>query len=172
VALLHESLALDSLRMRFFNVSRIAADRYVEHVLTSCEGGGLLGLGLWHESRLAGLATAELIDRESAEIAFVVTDSEHGLGIATLLLEHLAAEARWAGVRRFTAEVLVDNSPMLRVMMAAGFGVRRHSGDGVVTIDMQTSDSPCASLAVARDRVHEPATPLAHRSPAWDTLVT
>jgi GNAT superfamily N-acetyltransferase len=169
VAILHDGLALDSLRMRFFSVSRIAADKYVEHVLTSCERGGLLGLGLWHQSRLAGLATAEFIDRESAEIAFVVTDSEHGLGIATLLLEHLAVEARRAGVRRFTAEVLVDNSPMLRVMMAAGFGVTRHSGDGVVTLEMQTSDLPCASLGVAGDRV---ATSVAHRSPAWDTLVT
>ena len=151
VALLHGGLTLDSLRMRFFNISRVAADAYVEHVLSSCECGSLLALGLWHQSRLAGLATAEFIDCESAEIAFVVTDSEHGLGIATLLLEHLAAEARRAGVLRFTAEVLVDNSSMLQVMRDAGFVVTRHSGDGVVTIDMGTGETR-ASLAAADTR--------------------
>ena len=158
VALLHEGLALDSIRMRFFTISRVAADVYVEHVLSSCECGSLLALGLWHRSRLAGLATAEFIDRESAEIAFVVTDHEHGLGIATLLLEHLAAEARRAGVRRFTAEVLVDNSPMLQVMSDAGFVVTRHSADGVVTIDMETGETR-ASLAAAdtREAVSEAA---------------
>jgi acyl-CoA synthetase (NDP forming)/GNAT superfamily N-acetyltransferase len=158
VTLLHGGLALDNLRMRFFNISRVAATAYVEHVLSSCESGSLLALGLWHRSRLAGLATAELIDRESAEIAFVVTDSEHGLGIATLLLEHLADEARRAGVRRFTAEVLVDNSPMLQVMRDAGFVVRRHSEDGVVTIDMDTGETR-SSLAAAdtREAVSEAA---------------
>jgi GNAT superfamily N-acetyltransferase len=151
VTLLHGGLALDSLRMRFFSISRIAADVYVEHVLSSCRCGRLLALGLWHRGRLAGLATAECIDRDSAEVAFVVTDSEHGLGIATLLLEHLAAEARRAGVRQFTAEVLVDNSPMLQVMKDAGYGVRWHSEGGVISMMMETGETR-TSLAAADTR--------------------
>lgn len=158
VALLHESLGTDNLRMRFFNVSRVAAHAYVEHMMSSCEHGTALALGFWRRDRLLGLVTAELLDPTSAEIAFVVSDSAHGLGIATLLLEHLAAEARRAGVRRFTAEILVDNSPMLQVIRDAGFAVTRHSGDGVVTIAMETAETPeSVAAADTRDAVSEAA---------------
>ena len=111
----------------------------------------MLALGLWRHDRLIGLATAEVVDPESAEIAFVVSDAAHGLGIATLLLEHLAAAARAAGIRRFTAEVLVDNAPMLQVMRDAGFKVSRRNDQGVVTIEMDTTETP-AALAAADDR--------------------
>ena len=163
---LHQGLDLDNFRRRFFSVSRVAADTYVDHVMSSCEHGSVLALGLWRQDRLLGLVTAERIDRTSAEIAFVVTDSEHGLGIATLLLEHLTADARRAGVRRLLAEVLVDNSPMLRVMRDAGFTVTRRSADGVVTIDMETGES-IESLAAAdmRDAVSEAASLLPLLSP-------
>ncbi|MGC4112055.1 MAG: GNAT family N-acetyltransferase [Nocardioides sp.] len=148
---LHDELAADSLRMRFFNTSHRAAHAYVEHVLASCEEGHVLALGLWHDQRLAGLGTAELVDDTSAEIAFVVSDAEHGRGVATLLLEYLAATARDAGVRRFDAEVLVDNAPMLQVVRDAGFAVSRHSSDGVVSIAMDTAVTP-GSLAASDHR--------------------
>ena len=98
-----------------------------------------------------GLATAEVFDAESAEIAFVGPDDAHGLGIATLLLEHLAAAARAARIRRFTADVLADNAPMLQVMRDAGFTVTRSNDQGVVTIEMDTTETP-AALAAADDR--------------------
>jgi acyl-CoA synthetase (NDP forming)/GNAT superfamily N-acetyltransferase len=151
VAELHEDMSSDNLRLRFFNVSSSAASSYVDHVLTSCEDGGLLALGLWRHDRLAGLATAEVTDPQSAEIAFVVSEEAHGLGIATLLLEHLAAAARAAGIRRFTADVLMDNGPMLQVMRDAGFTVSRRNAQGVVTIEMETTETP-AALAAADDR--------------------
>ena len=88
---------------------------------------------------------------ESAEIAFVVSDAVHGLGIATLLLEHLAAAARAAGIQRFTADVLADNAPMLQVMRDAGFMVSRRNDQGVVTIEMDTSET-AESVGAADDR--------------------
>ena len=45
----------------------------------------------------------------------MVDDAHQGKGIATLMLEHLAAIARSKGINRFTAEVLADNRPMLAV---------------------------------------------------------
>jgi acyl-CoA synthetase (NDP forming)/GNAT superfamily N-acetyltransferase len=148
---LHEGLSPDNIRLRFFSVSRDAASRYVDHVMASCDGGQVLALGLWLQDGLAGVATAETVDAETAEIAFVVSDAAHGLGIATLLLEHLAAAARAAGVRRFTADVLADNAAMLRVVTDAGFSVTRHSDHGVVTIEMDTSETPEA-VGAADDR--------------------
>ena len=52
-------------------------------------------------------------DRDDAEVAFMVDDAFQGKGIATLLLEHLAAIARSNDIVRFTAEVLSDNRAML-----------------------------------------------------------
>lgn len=150
VCRLHEGLGSDTLRLRFFGVSRFAADQYAQHVMSSCDGGRVLALGLWRDGRLAGLGTAERLDDGSAEIAFVVSDSEHGRGIATLLLEHLAAAARRAGVRRFVAEVLADNAPMLQVIRDAGFAATRHSEDGVVTIEMDTAVTPGTLMASDR----------------------
>ena len=53
--------------------------------------------------------------RDEAEVAFTVADEHHGRGLATLLLEHLAAIAPTKGINRFTAEVLPDNRTMLGV---------------------------------------------------------
>jgi acyl-CoA synthetase (NDP forming)/GNAT superfamily N-acetyltransferase len=158
VAHLHEGLSPESSGLRFFSVSRAAASRYVDHVMASCDGGGVLALGLWRHDLLVGVATAETSDAETAEIAFLVSDEAHGLGIATLLLEHLAAAARIVGIPRFTAEVLADNAPMLQVMRDAGFTVTHRSEQGVVTIEMDTSDTPEAVAAAdRRDSISESA---------------
>lgn len=158
VVRLHEELSMENVRLRFFSVSRLAATRYVDHVMASCDGGVVLALGLWRHGRLVGVATAEITDAESAEIAFVVSDAAHGLGIATLLLEHLAAAARLAGIRRFSAEVLADNAGMLQVVRDAGFTVSRRSAQGIVAIEMDTSETPEAVAAAdERESVSESA---------------
>jgi len=67
-----------------------------------------------------------------AEVAFVVEDAFQGKGIGPLLLEHLTAAAREAGITKFVAEVLPANRPMLRVFAEAGYQISREWGDGVV----------------------------------------
>ncbi|HYN95869.1 MAG TPA: GNAT family N-acetyltransferase, partial [Pilimelia sp.] len=69
---------------------------------------------------------------EDAEVAFVVEDAHQGRGVGSVLLEHLAAAARDAGISRFVAEVLPANGAMLRVFSDAGYQVQRRYGDGVV----------------------------------------
>ena len=67
-----------------------------------------------------------------AEVAFAVVDDYQGQGIGAVLLRHLAALARAAGLKEFTAEVLPDNIPMLKVFEKSGlkFSSKR-SADGV-----------------------------------------
>jgi acetyl coenzyme A synthetase (ADP forming)-like protein len=60
-----------------------------------------------------------------AEVAFAVADAHQGRGIATILLEYLAAYAADNGITRFSADTLLDNRSMLDVFRAAGF--RRES---------------------------------------------
>jgi acyl-CoA synthetase (NDP forming)/RimJ/RimL family protein N-acetyltransferase len=80
-------------------------------------------------------------NRDDAEVAFMVDDRHHGKGIATLLLEHLAAVARSNGIERFTAQTLGDNRGMLAVFAKAGWPVQRRFDSGVIDIDFLLADT-------------------------------
>jgi CRP-like cAMP-binding protein len=59
-------------------------------------------------------------DASVAEIAFLVGDDYQGKGAGAFLLKALAIAARAAGVGRFTARVLSDNTPMRAVLDSFG----------------------------------------------------
>ncbi|GAA1965652.1 GNAT family N-acetyltransferase [Amycolatopsis minnesotensis] len=90
-------------------------------------------------------------DAPSAEVAFVVDDAHQGRGLGSILLEHLAAAASECGLRRFVAEVLAENSPMVRVFRDAGYQVSRAIEEGVLHLEFDI-DPTEESLAVARSR--------------------
>lgn len=83
-------------------------------------------------------------DRRKAEIAFVVEEDYHGLGIASRLLRHLAGIARERGIDEFEADVLAGNKAMLSVFARAGLPMRtRRDGDTVhVTLALRAAESP------------------------------
>jgi GNAT superfamily N-acetyltransferase len=56
-----------------------------------------------------------------AELAFMVVDQYQGKGIGTTLLRHIIDIARHAGLYELTADVLSDNTPMLKVFARNGF---------------------------------------------------
>lgn len=87
----------------------------------------------------------------SAEVAFVVDDEHQGRGLGSILLEHLAAAASESGLRRFVAEVLAENSAMVRVFRDAGYQVSRAIEAGVLHLEFDI-ESTEESLAVARAR--------------------
>jgi len=55
-----------------------------------------------------------------AEVAFTVVDQYQGQGVGGVLLRHLAIIAREAGLQELIAEVLPDNTPMLKVFRSSG----------------------------------------------------
>jgi GNAT superfamily N-acetyltransferase len=55
-----------------------------------------------------------------AEVAFVVVDHYQRFGVGAALMRHLAKLARDAGLKELIAEVLVDNSSMLKVFQNSG----------------------------------------------------
>ncbi len=88
-----------------------------------------------------------------AEVAFLVQDAHQGRGIASALLEHIAAVARERGIRRFTAEVLPDNRTMGKVFTDAGYTQHRSFADGVMHFELDLEPTE-KSLAVMRSREH------------------
>jgi GNAT superfamily N-acetyltransferase len=76
-----------------------------------------------------------------AEVAFAVLDRFQGLGIATLLLEHLSRIAIGRGVTEFEADVMAENKKMLDVFEQSGFEVRASTEAGVVTVVFPTAET-------------------------------
>ncbi|WP_240497567.1 GNAT family N-acetyltransferase, partial [Streptomyces hirsutus] len=88
---------------------------------------------------------------DEAEVAFLVQDAHQGRGIASALLEHIAAVARERGIRRFAAEVLPANSKMIKVFTDAGYTQKRSFEDGVVRLEFGLEPTD-RSLAVQQAR--------------------
>jgi acyl-CoA synthetase (NDP forming)/GNAT superfamily N-acetyltransferase len=99
---------------------------------------------------------------DEAEVAFLVQDAHQGRGVASALLEHIAAVARERGIRRFAAEVLPANSRMIKVFTDAGYTQKRSFEDGVVRLefDLEPTDR---SLAVQRAREQRAEARSVHR---------
>ncbi|MEU4420345.1 GNAT family N-acetyltransferase [Actinoplanes sp. NPDC024001] len=92
-------------------------------------------------------------DSPEAEVAFVVEDALQGRGIGSVLLEHLADAARENGITRFVAEVLPENSGMLRVFGDTGYQVQRRYADGVVHLSFPIAPTE-KSREVQESREH------------------
>jgi RimJ/RimL family protein N-acetyltransferase len=71
-------------------------------------------------------------DPEAADVAFTVADDWQGRGLASLLGEKLAAEARLLGIRRFTATMASDNVPAHRLMAKLTAHLEQHHAGGGV----------------------------------------
>jgi len=70
---------------------------------------------------IAGGGRYIVVQPGKAEIAFMVVDAYQGQGIGTVLMRHLAALARDAGLKELVAEVLPENTAMLKVFKKFGF---------------------------------------------------
>ena len=84
-----------------------------------------------------------------AEVAFAVIDRYQGQGIGTALMRHLAGIARGAGLRELIADVLPENSAMLKVFAKSGFPVRTKS----------ESDAVHVAVRLDATRRHPPSPP-------------
>lgn len=66
---------------------------------------------------------------ETAEFALTVLDSYQGLGLGPLLLDGLAEQARYDGLDRLRAVVLLSNTPMLRLLRHQGWVLAEPTDD-------------------------------------------
>jgi acetyl coenzyme A synthetase (ADP forming)-like protein len=99
------------------------------------ERGALVGTV---EEKIVALAGyVRLRAARSAEVAFAVADDYQGRGIATRLLERLAALAASVEIDEFVAEVMPDNIGMLGVFADAGFQENRVLEAGTIEVRLQ-----------------------------------
>ena len=122
-----DGLSPESRYMRFHGMARteFPARRLVE-------AGGVDRLALISRQggRVVGAASYDrLLEPGVAEVSFAVAEDVRRRGIATRLLEQLAAIAAERGIRRFDAEVMGDNYAARGVFEKSGYEVRR-KGDG------------------------------------------
>ncbi|MBN2079016.1 MAG: GNAT family N-acetyltransferase [Spirochaetes bacterium] len=76
-------------------------------------------------------------DAQTADVAFAVRDSYHGRGIGTELLSYLTMLAKKDGLQGFTADVLVENKPMMHVFEKMGFDIDKKIEYGAYELIMR-----------------------------------
>ncbi|MET9355370.1 GNAT family N-acetyltransferase [Streptomyces sp. NPDC006617] len=157
----YEQVSDESKYYRFFapyprlsakDVHRFTHHDFVDRVgLAATIGGEFIATVRY--DRIGAGGTAATAPADEAEVAFLVQDAHQGRGVASALLEHIAAVARERGIRRFAAEVLPANNKMIKVFMDAGYTQKRSFEDGVVRLefDLEPTDR---SLAVQYAREH------------------
>ncbi len=132
VKAMYEAMSPNSSYMRFFNLSRRAAEKEAQRICHDPVPRQLALLAL-ADGEVVGCGSYDMVrdHPEHAEVAFAVADHMHHKGIATLLLEHLISRARSRRIKTFTAQTLTENKPMLKVFADAGLPMIRHSEDGI-----------------------------------------
>jgi len=153
---MHERFSARTVRRRFFtampHLSPEQARRFSEVDGTSRvalvaqeDSGALVAVARYdclpsQQARERGPATT------SAEVAIVVSDEfqHHGLGVA--LLRRLITVARAHGVDHFTADVLMENRPMLATFRDAGLTYTAHAEAGVVHLELPLSPTGAAQV--------------------------
>jgi GNAT superfamily N-acetyltransferase len=130
----HEGLSTQSVYRRFFFVHPKLSAVEIEK-FTHVDYRDRLALVATDDDRLIAVGRYERIPgTQEAEVAFVVADEFQHRGIATLLLEHLAAAALDHGITTFAAETLAENRDMIDVFMKSGFHVTANYQYGTMTV--------------------------------------
>jgi RimJ/RimL family protein N-acetyltransferase len=147
-------LAPETIYTRFFSakkelteadLGRIEASdfvRAVSLVVTLAQGGDevIIGGGAYTVLDHPG-------ELPSAELSFTIEEDYQGQGLSTLLMRLLTQVGRERGIRRFEAEVLAGNAPMLRVFERCGLAMQTRAEDGVVFVQMSLDPAGPAAPA-------------------------
>jgi acyl-CoA synthetase (NDP forming)/GNAT superfamily N-acetyltransferase len=151
----HQGQSEESIYLRFFAAMPRLSERDL-HRFTHVDHRERVALVMTLREEIVGVGRYDRLegpDGPTAEVAFNVSDRHQGRGIGSVLLEHLAAIGRDAGVRRFVADVLPQNRRMISVFADAGYEVTHQYEDGVISVsfDIEPTD---ASDVVRLSREH------------------
>jgi acyl-CoA synthetase (NDP forming)/GNAT superfamily N-acetyltransferase len=146
----HARLSPETIYFRFFAPYPRLSDRDVER-FTHVDYTDRVALVATIGEDIVAVVRYDRLNDEEAEVAFVVEDGHQGRGLASVLLEHIAAVARERDVHRFIAEVLPENRRMVNVFREAGYTAQQSFDEGVIrlTLDLEPT---AGSVSVMRAR--------------------
>lgn len=148
----HARLSAETIYYRFFAPYPVLSDRDLTR-FTEVDHRDRVALAALVRDELVGVGRFDRIATGEAEVAFTIRDDYQGMGLGSVLLEHLAAAARENGIARFVAEVLPANQRMLRVFRDAGYEPRSALEDGYIGLEFAITPTSM-SRAVQESREH------------------
>jgi RimJ/RimL family protein N-acetyltransferase len=135
-----ERTSAQSLQRRFFVMKRSFSDKertyfmqvdfsnHVALVVTAQEDG---------QPVIIGGGRYIVFEPGRAEMAFIVVDAWQGRGIGSILMRHLVAIARDSELKELTAEILPENTAMLKVFGKFGFRPARRRDPQAVHLELK-----------------------------------
>ncbi|MFI7637561.1 GNAT family N-acetyltransferase [Nonomuraea sp. NPDC049400] len=147
----YSRLSDESIYFRFFGPRPRLSDREVER-FTNVDYVNRVALIATIGTEMVAVIRYDRTGPGEAEVAFLVEDAHQGRGVASVLLEHLAATARERGIGRFVADVLPANMRMTGLLRQAGYTAQSQFEDGVVrmTLDLTPTETS-TEVTLARE---------------------
>jgi RimJ/RimL family protein N-acetyltransferase len=130
----------ESLFRRFFAAKRRFSEKEIAFFLSVDFVNHVALAALVEEGKrpvIVGGGRYIVVQPGKAEVAFAVVDQYQGQGIGATLMHHLATIARSSGLRELVAQVLPDNTAMLKVFEKSGFGLSTKRESGVVHVALR-----------------------------------
>ena len=119
LAALHARLSKDSIYRRYFGFKPTLSPAELRRFTGIAEEWRFALVGARSAGSLAGVARYEgQPGHDDAEIAVIIDDALHHMGLGTLLLQRLVDVALVSGLTSLTAVVLGSNMPMLHLLRA------------------------------------------------------
>ncbi|MCK5098236.1 MAG: GNAT family N-acetyltransferase, partial [Desulfobacteraceae bacterium] len=113
------SLREDSIYYRFFNKRKVFSRAMLQKEWSGVDYKknmtviGLMQFG--RRKRIMAIGSYAEVENNMAEVAFLVKEELHGMGVGTCLLDILEGIAKKNNFKGFTAIVLAENSKMIKV---------------------------------------------------------
>ena len=160
LASLHARLSPDSVYRRYFGVKSVLSPAELQRFTNIAEEWRFALVGVRTTGELAGVARYEgQAGHADAEIALIVDDALHHLGLGSRLLQRLVDVAVLSGLTSLTAIVLASNMPMLHLLRALPVPSTSawDSGDIEVRLQLTGLELPADRARVAAAHVAEAA---------------
>ena len=129
-----------SLYRRFFEIKRHFSEQEIAFFLNVDFVSQVALVAVVEEAgrkAIVGAGRYFITQPNRAEVAFAVIDQYQGQGIGKALMRHLAAIGREGGLEELFAEVLPDNTAMLKVFERSGYSITTKRGADAVQVTLR-----------------------------------